>query len=261
MLDYTKAAIKKTIEDFKKIDFARAVITQIIYIAYLIYVVCIQSGVLVANIALLTLACAYFAFFLYMKTRGVKKQVKKAVQKTYKWSKRLIKLFNLGVMIYGLSITASHFTALSLILAALMIVGWVLELLFEVVFRFFLGRAKFILEGMEADYEKLTKPVKTVGNFFKKLAGKEVEPEKEPSKDREILDKMVAKEKAQKEQEKAQERVNRKAKFSLWMQDKLDLFKRKAAPSQEVEISDEQIPAPLEEQAMTEIEVDWNEKI
>ena len=261
MLEYTKAAIKKTIEDFKKIDFARAVITQIIYIVYLIYAVCIQSGVLVANILLLTLACAYFAFFLYMKTRGVKKQVKKAVQKTYKWSKRLVKLFNLGVMLYGLSITASHFTALSLILAALMIVGWVLEILFEVVFHFLLKRAKFILAGMEADYEKLKKPVKTVGNFFKKLAGKEVEPEKEPSKDREILDEMVAKEKAKKEQEKAQQRVDKKAKFSLWMQDKLDIFKRKTAPSQEVDLVDEQIPAPLEEQAMTEIEIDFEDEI
>lgn len=261
MLEYTKTAIKKTIEDFKKIDFVRAVITQIVYIVYLIYAVCIQSGVLIANILLLTLACAYFAFFLYMKTRGVKKQVKKAVQKTYKWSKRLVKLFNLGVMLYGLSITASHFTALSLILAALMIVGWVLELIFEVVFHFLLKRAKFILAGMEADYEKLTKPVKTVGNFFKKLTGKEVEPEKEPSKDREVLDQIIAKEKAKKEQEKAQQRVDKKAKFSLWMQDKLDIFKQKSAPPQEVDIIDEQIPAPLEEQAMTEIEIDFEDEI
>ena len=124
-----------------------------------------------------------------------------------------------------------------------------------------LKRAKFILAGMEADYEKLKKPVKTVGNFFKKLVGKKVEPEKEPSKDREVRAQMVAKEKAQREQEKAQQRVDKKAKFSLWMQDKLDIFKRKNAPPQEVDISDEQIPAPLEEQAMTEIEIDFEDEI
>ena len=110
------------------------------------------------------------------------------------------------------------------------------------------------------DYEKLKKPVKTVGNFFKKLTGKEVEPEKEPSKDREVLDQIVAKEKAKKEQEKAQQRVDKKSKFSLWMQDKLDIFKRKSASPQEVDIYDEQIPTPLEEQAMTEIEANWNDE-
>lgn len=261
MLDYTKAAIKQTIDDFKKIDFIRAIATQIIYIVYLIYAVCVQSGVLVANVILLTLACAYFAFFLYMKTRGVKKELKKLVRDLYKWSKRLIKLFNLGVMIYGLSLTASHFTAVSLVLAALMIVGWVLELLFEVVFRFFLGKAKFILEGMEADYEQLTKPVKTVGNFFKKMVGKEVKPEKEPSKNRQTLDTIVAKEKAKKTREKAQERTERTAKFSLWVQDKLDIFKRKKSQPPQDDVSLEQIPAPIEEQAMTEIDTDWDDEI
>ena len=246
MFDYTKAAFKKIIDDFKKIDFIRSILTQGIYIAYLIYVVCIQSGVLAVNIALLTLACAYFGFFLYMKTRGVKKQVKKVVQKVYKWSKRLIKLFNLGIMIYGLAITASHFTAVSLILAALMIVGWVLEILFEVVFRFFVNKAKFIMEGMEADYKNITKPVKTVGNFFKKLTGKQVEEEPEPTKNRVILDKMVAQERAQKENE----RVDKKSKISLWMQDKMSVFKRKKPVANEEETSIEQIPAPIEEEIL-----------
>ena len=257
MFDYTKAAFKKIVDDFKKIDFARSIITQGIYMAYLIYAICIQSGVLGVNIALLTLACAYFGFFLYMKTRGVQKQVKKLVQKIYKWCKRLIKLFNLGVMIYGLSITASHFTALSLILAALMIVGWVLEILFEVVFRFFVNKAKFIMEGMEADYKNLTKPVKTVGNFFKKLTGKKVEEEPEPTKNRIILDKMVAQERAQKEND----RVDKRAKINLWMQDKLSVFKRKKPIFQEEETSVEQIPAPMEEQKMTEIDTAWDDEI
>ena len=169
MFDYTKAAVKKIVDDFKRIDLIRCLLTQLLYIAYLIYVICIQSGTPILNIALLTLASAYFLFFLYVKMRSVKKELRKLVKKIYKWCKRLIKLVNLGIVIYGLSITASHFTAPSVILAALMIVGWVLEILFEVVFRFFIGKAKFILEGMEADYKNVTKPVKSVGNFFKKF--------------------------------------------------------------------------------------------
>ena len=232
MFDYTKAAFNKIVNDFKKIDFIRNVLTQGVYISYLIYAVCIQSGVLAVNIALLTLAVGYFIFFLYMKTRGVTKQIKITVKKIYKWCKRLIKLFNLGVLIYGLSITASHFTALSLILAALMIVGWVLEILFEVVFRFFVNKAKFIIEGMEADYKNITKPVKSVGNFFKKLTGKQIEEEPQPTENRIILDNLVAQERAKKENE----RVNKKSKFRLWMQDKLDIVQNK--------IKRERVPAP-----------------
>ncbi len=253
MFDYTKAAFKKIIDDFKRIDFIRSILTQCVYIAYLIYVICIGSGLLGINIALLTLAVAYFAFYLYMKTRGVQKQIKAAVNKTYKWSKRLIKLFNLGVMIYGLSVTASHFTALSLILAALMIVGWVLELLFDVIFHFLLNKAKFVLEGMEADYQNITKPVKTVGNFFKKMVGKEVEKEPEPTKNRIILDKMVAKERVKRQNEQ----VEKRAKFNLWLQDKFPLFGRKKSLPPEKETSVQQIPVPSQE----EMESDFQDEL
>lgn len=242
MFDYTRAAFRKIVDDFKKIDFIRCVLTQSIYIAYLIYAICIGSGLLAVNIALLTLAVAYFLFFLYMKRYGVQKLVKKTVKKVYKWSKRLIKLFNLGVMIYGLAVTANHFTALSLILAALMIVGWVLEILFEVVFNFFLKKAKLIMAGMETDYKQVTKPVTTVGNFFKKLSGKQVEPEPEPTTERVTLDKLVAQERA----EQAEERARSRAKFSLWLQDKFSIFHRKKNLPDEEDTVGEQIPAPFE---------------
>lgn len=252
MFDYTKAAVKKIVDDFKRIDLIRCLLTQLLYIAYLIYVICIQSGTPILNIALLALASAYFLFFLYVKMRSVKKELRKLVKKIYKWCKRLIKLVNLGIVIYGLSITASHFTAPSVILAALMIVGWVLEILFEVVFRFFIGKAKFILEGMEADYKNVTKPVKSVGNFFKKLAGKKVEEEPAPSKNRIILDKIVAKERREKENERVEKRNN----FHLWLQDKFPFFAPKNIEITDVDL-DEQAPAPIEE----EIFLDFDEEL
>ena len=96
------------------------------------------------------------------------------------------------------------------ILSALMIVGWILQVVFEVILRYFLSRANFVIEGMEADYENFVKPVKTVGNFFKKMTGKEVEPEKERSKTRLWLDKKVEEQKAQKEREKREEKEAKK---------------------------------------------------
>ena len=212
MLDYTKAALKKTVEDFKKLDYIRNICTQAVDIAYLIYAWIAGAGLLWANIALFSLAAAYFAFFL-IATAGVPdgaKRLKKRVRDVFFACKQTVKLFTLGVMIYGIYATTTHVTPLSVILSALMIVGWVLQVIFEVVFRFFLSKAYLIMAGMEADYEQITKPVKTVGNFFKKLAGKEVEPEKQKSKHRVWLDKKVAESKAEKKERKAEEKRAKK---------------------------------------------------
>ena len=213
MLEYTKTAVKKVLDDFKRLDYLRNLITQVLYIAYLVYAVVVSAGVFWANVALLSLSACYFLFFLVMTTGRIgasKPKAYKIVKKIFVRCKQLIKLFTLGVMLYGIYATTTHVTPLSVILSALMIVGWILQVVFEVILRYFLSRANFVIEGMEADYENFVKPVKTVGNFFKKMTGKEVEPEKERSKTRLWLDKKVEEQKAQKEREKREEKEAKK---------------------------------------------------
>ena len=226
MFDYTKAAFKQTVEDFKKIDFVRNIATQTLYIAYLIYTLCVGVGLLVANILLLALAVGYLGFFLFMTLKPPTKRVKNAVKTAFTRCRQLIKLYTLCVMVYGVWLTAEHVTPLGLILSALMIVCWVLQILFEVVFKFFLNRANFILEGMEADYENMTKPVRTVGNFFKKMAGKEVEEEKAPTKNRIILDQKVA---LAREERKRQKEAEAEARYERILQEKQARKEEKAA--------------------------------
>jgi hypothetical protein len=56
----------------------------------------------------------------------------------------------------------------------------------------------------------MLKPVKSVGNFFKKVAGKEIEPEKEKSKNRLWLDDKVAENKAARRQERLEEKLRKR---------------------------------------------------
>ncbi|MFQ7076885.1 MAG: hypothetical protein ACLRSW_02535 [Christensenellaceae bacterium] len=98
------------------------------------------------------------------------------------WTKRLIKLFTLGVAVYGICTAVERVSAVSVILAALMIVGWILQIIFEVLIKILTNRVNFILEGLEADLDNMLKPVRSVGNFFKKVTGKEVAPPKELTK-------------------------------------------------------------------------------
>ena len=221
MLDYTKVAIKKTVDDFKKVDYIRNIITQCLYLLYLVYAVYenmsgrASVGIFWVNIALLTLSLAYFIFFMVM-TRGQPllppRKTQKFVALLFKRSKQLLKLFTLGVMVYGIYATTKALTPIGVVLSALMIVGWVLQIIFEVLIRIFINRAQFIIEGLEADYENLVKPAKAVGNFFKKITGKEVEPQKEKSKTRLWLDRRVEETRIEKSEEKKQKKLEYKRK-------------------------------------------------
>ena len=219
MLDYTKTAIRKTIDDYKRVDYVRNIATQLLYILYLAYAVFenvsarAQIGIFWVNATLFCLSVCYFVFFMIMtggKPLEPPKRTQKFVGVLFKRSKQLLKLFTLGVMVYGVYATTKTLTPIGVVLSALMIVGWVLQIIFEVLIRIFINRAQLIIEGLEADYENLVKPAKAVGNFFKKMAGKEVEPQKEKSKTRLWLDKKVEENRVEKIEEKKRKKIAQK---------------------------------------------------
>ena len=215
MLDYTKMAIRQTIADLKRVDYIRNVATQIVYIVYLIYNLAAGAGYLALNIVLLVLAAAYFVFFLTVTSLGKTpegKTLKKTGTAVYVWCRRLIKLFTLGLTVYGICTAVGHVSALSVILAALMIVGWCLQIIFEVLIKILTNRVNFILEGLEADLDNMLRPVRSVGNFFKKIAGKEVTP--------------VEAYRAEQKRKKAEEKIRREVARTAAKQSEKERLKR-----------------------------------
>lgn len=221
MFDYTKMTIDQTITDVKRVFHGYQAIAQLVYIAYLAYALIAKTGIWYANLTLLVLATCYFVFFLsttdYGKTPDGK-QLKKNVKTTYVWSKRFIRLFTIGVAVYDILTTTSSANALSVLLTAFMVIGWTIEVLFDLVIRIITSRIALVKEAVDADVETLLKPVKTVGNFFKKAIGQEPSPTPTPTKQRKWLDKKMSerkeKQRAEKErlkQEKIQRREEMKA--------------------------------------------------
>ncbi|MBQ8394228.1 MAG: hypothetical protein IJX49_01475 [Clostridia bacterium] len=210
MLDYTKAAIKQIAQDFKKVDLVRNVLTQLLYIFYLGYAIFARSGIFTVNLILFVLSVGYFAFFIWATGQeNSNKKMQKVVKLVYTRCKQLVKLFTLGVMLYGVWIAAENVTPLGMILSALMIVGWVLQIVFEIIIKFFSKRINLLIEGLEADYEGMTKPARSVGNFFKKVAGKEVQ-EKEVSEARLFLEQKVSEKHAERKNEKLESKYVKK---------------------------------------------------
>ena len=228
MLDYTKAAILKIQEDLRKLLYWANLLMQLVYIIYLVYAVATSAGVMIANIILLAISVLYLAFFIFISfggTNRLKKKARKVVGLVYKRSKQIIKVFTLGVMLYGIYTTANQATPISVIFSAFMIVSWLVPIVLEFLLKYFTARARLFVEALSADIEPITKPIKSVGNFFKKVSGKEIEPEKEKTDEqlraRAWLDKKVeesrneraediAESKRKKKQEKQEKKLAKK---------------------------------------------------
>lgn len=177
MLDYTRSVLIQTKEDLKKLGLLCSFALQSFQIFYLIYTLCIGSGILAANIALLVLSASYLGVMVYVNRNEAKKEIRKIFKTVYRWGKRLIKLFTLGVSVYGLFITASEpttvKTTVSIILLVFMLLGWVLDLLLEILTRIVEKRGKLFLDALKMDIEPAYKAI----NIIQKFRGKEINPE------------------------------------------------------------------------------------
>lgn len=207
MFDYTRSIFNKTVEDFKSIAFFSALLLQIFQVGYLIYALCIRSGILIANVVLLTLSTAYLGFMLYIHWQDVAKTTKKLLKNIYRWCKRIIKLFTLGVSVYGLCITATDtLTAkslISIVFLVFMVIAWVLDLLFSLMVMVIERRANLFFDAMKMDFE----PVLKARNIFDKIRGKEVEEEIVSTKSRDTLNSLKEEFKVM----KAQQKLDKKA--------------------------------------------------
>lgn len=233
MLDYSLTAFNKIKNDFLRIKRFFDVLIPLFPIAFLTYSVittAIAKDFMVwVNAVSLALALAYYVFHLVVTFRKADKELKRLVKTIYKICVRAIKFFTLAVSIYGLWVSMDNLNPLSLILTILSLVGWLLQVVLDIILYIINRYATFLKEAIMADIDELKKPVTTVSNFFKKMTGKEVE-EKEISKTRAKLDEMVNERKAELKNLKAEAKEQKK-------QEKLEERERKRQERQENGIS------------------------
>lgn len=214
MFDYTKTAVEKIKSDFQKIIFVCSVLVQALYVAYLIAALFSGAGNAIVNGILLGICSAYLAFYLVMYFRENKgaKKTKKIVDTIYRRSKQLIKLYTLAASIYAIWLTGSNANHFTILITAFMLVSFVLQILLEVMYHLVVSRLTLLVEGIKADVEPITKPVKSASNFIKRLKGEEIEPEPEKNKHREWLDEKVQESRAEKAAKKLAEKEEQKNK-------------------------------------------------
>ncbi len=213
MFDYTRAAARKIKQDIDKIALGLSISTQLLSILYIFYVLLFGSGSFAVKLALLFVTVAYFVFFCFATKIELKKRKLRKVKLAFQWSKRLIKLVNLGMIIYGFA-NAEH-TTFSLLLVAFSILSWGLDVIIGILSFVMTTWLQLFFTGIETDLEsyktKLATPFTATGNFFKRMTGKEVEVEQSnPTKQERILTEMVITEREERALEKQRKKEERR---------------------------------------------------
>ncbi len=208
MLDYTIVAGQRVWQNIKRISLWFNILTQIVSILVLVYITATKSGLLPLNITLLVLSVAYFVFYCTTVREAKKnKQIRTRIKTFFKWSKRGIKLVNLGVMLYAL-ISAKEPSALDIVLVSFSLGFWVLDILFEVAAKIVKGWGELMYEAVKADIEITIAPFTATRNFFRGLTGKEeAPPPPPPTKNRLLLDELVAQRKAELARKKEEHKI------------------------------------------------------
>ena len=188
MFKYTKEALSMLKEDFKKYLRSFKIASLIFTTAYFIYAIISQTGIFAVNIVLATLFVLYTVFELCTINRDIK-IAKRIVKRTYNWIKISIRAVTLGSMLYGIYTATTNVSAISTIIATLMIIMWVFQILLEIIVEIIENKIDLLDKAFKQDIEDIKKsalkPVTAVKNTFKRLTGRDVEPE--PEKHKKIL--------------------------------------------------------------------------
>lgn len=193
MFVYTRAYFKKLIDDINLVGYLFNVITPVFYIAYLLYAIFLPVGFRWANVTLLVLTLLYLVF--YISTYDIKnkdfKATKKRVRHIFKGIKLGVTAMTLGITIYGIYVASTHTTAVSVVLSSFMALFWVVNVFIEIMSYIIEYQSELFLAAIEADKNEFLAPVNAVGNFVKRVTGKEPTPTKEPKKILRALDSRV----------------------------------------------------------------------
>lgn len=168
MFDYTTAAGRLIIKDFKKISQVIRVVYLVFTLGYFVYVLIAQTGNFWANLAFSILFLGYMVLDLISFKIKVN-LAKKIVQKIYKYGRLTMSAITLGGNLYAMYLATSDTSSITIIISTLLIILWVLQVLLEVVIMVLEPRIKCLYAGVLKDIS----PVVNVLNVKNVVMGDE----------------------------------------------------------------------------------------
>ena len=225
LIKHTEAALYKIVDDVKRFRHTFVILAQSLYVAYLIYALMRGQGIWWTNALLLVLSLAYFIFYLSTSNKIGKgiKVVKKNAARFYKRFKLATNGFTLAVTIYTLVLSIHEVDAISIVLAAVTALGWILQILLEVLSSYVEHCVEMLKLGFNMDMEAFF--ATKIGGLAKKTIASDFEPAAPDGKFGKMRDFLV-----QKAQEREEIRARKKEEKRAAKREKRRSQKKKSKP-------------------------------
>lgn len=194
MLDYTKAAVSKTISDIKNIAFVSRLLFYISGIIIPVYNLLFLKEPLVLHIVSLCLSVAVLILYLVYRDTDDKREKKKLkvkrkqVKKANKTVKLICRTYTVLCAGYAVLVLGEEISAFSMLITLFAIITLIISVIFELVKWVISRRAHMIYNAFREDLAPLN-PVNGVGNIIRRIKGESVVNRSHLSdSDREILE-------------------------------------------------------------------------
>lgn len=171
MFKNTIATFDGIITDVRRFLCFITVASQLITIGFFTYSSIMDNGFLPVNIAAIAVAATYLVIYAvaYGK-KGTAKAVRVIANKFTRVSKLAIKTITLAMTVYGIIIAADT-DGITIILATLSIIAWIIQAIFEAV-RFYIERkVKEFKASIAKDTAFISAPIKAVGGLVADVVG------------------------------------------------------------------------------------------
>ena len=209
MLTNTRAVLWKFLSDFKRGVYTSGIVMNLVYVIAMSYAVASGTGLLYVNIPLLSVAAAYFVFYIIAYRRPGGKAVKKKVARINRYIKIAAHTLTLTVAVCALYTATEKPEFLPVLFAALSAVSWLFQVVCALIISFFEARIEELAYAFDEDTALIRKPFSAVSSVVDRIRGEEPRepkpeaPERVRNRVEKIRNKFVAKEKEEKEARKA----------------------------------------------------------
>ena len=193
MLDYTRAAILKTISDIKTIVFVSTILVYISGIIIPVYNLLFFKEPLILHIVSLCLSVAVLVLYLVYRDTGDKKEKKKLkvkrkqVKKANKKIGLVCRAYTVLCTGYAVLVLGEEISVFSILITLFTVITLIISIIFALVKWVILRRVHMIYNAFREDFAPLN-PVNGVGNIIRRIKGEPVVNRSHLSDDdREIL--------------------------------------------------------------------------
>ncbi len=164
MFSNTLKTLRSILNDISRLLLVITVASQLVTIGYFSYSIAVGNGYTSVNITLVAVSAAYLILYLLSKYGKENKKLfaaRKRARRITKAVKLTLKAFTLSVTLYGIYL-AEDADGISIILATLSIIFWIIQTLTEVI-RYY-GEIKFeeLRASLSADVAAIKKPAESV---------------------------------------------------------------------------------------------------